>query len=177
MSAIRDADVPLRRLPLSHAQFRQLALDLLPQGRPLPFVAHGTSMMPFIRPADRLTLVAAEPEQLKIGDVVLAEGQEGRLVAHRIVAERFIGAERWFVTRGDGCLQQDLPIPTSRIVGKVESVFRGGKPIDFGAWPWRMAIGTWDKTWPLGPWLQNALRHGRRATIDGVRRFLALLWS
>lgn len=61
-----------------------------------------------------------------VGDVVLAVGAHGMLVAHRIVRRSATEVE----LRGDHCVRTDLPVPVRHILGTVVAV-RGKS----GMWP------------------------------------------
>ena len=87
--------------------------------------AHGTSMLPTIRPGDRiLVAVGRQPERL--GQVVIVE-RGGFDVAHRLVAGRpGAPAARW-VTKGDGETFPDAGNVPPFVVGVVLGVAgRGG---------------------------------------------------
>ena len=87
--------------------------------------AHGTSMLPTIRPGDRiLVAVGRQPERL--GQVVIVE-RGGHDVAHRLVAGRpGAPAARW-VTKGDGETFPDAGNVPPFVVGVVLGVAgRGG---------------------------------------------------
>lgn len=68
----------------SDESIMQEAIRLVSEGVSVTFPVNGRSMLPFIvGGVDSVVLV--KPENLKVGDVVLAQVEGGRYVVHRIV--------------------------------------------------------------------------------------------
>ena len=59
----------MRELGLDDDTFLDLSAEILRQGGSFQFRAHGSSMVPFIRDGDLLTVAPAEPTGLEIGDI------------------------------------------------------------------------------------------------------------
>jgi signal peptidase I len=148
---------------LSHAcdmwseerKFWTVLTDLLDAGRQVRFNPVGTSMGPFIRQGDAVTVRPCSPRDLTFGDIVLfAAGREMYRV-HRIVRSFRVEGRTSIITRGDACPDTDPPISPEDILGKVSAVSKGrwtldldkpcGKAINlawahFQRWPTSMAM-------------------------------------
>lgn len=59
--------------------------EKLKDGKPVTVMASGTSMIPYIRPHDLITIHPANPKELEVGDIVLAKVR-GRFYLHRLGA-------------------------------------------------------------------------------------------
>jgi hypothetical protein len=104
----------------------ELASDVLRTFGKLRFAATGWSMLPSLWPGETLAVERVDGDQVRIGDVVLV-GREGRLCAHRVVAEvGDLNNPRW-ITQGDALPLPDRPVSESELLGRVSYVIRGGK--------------------------------------------------
>lgn len=79
--------------------------------------ARGSSMIPIIRPGDRL-LVAIGSLPVRIGQVVIVQ-RDNRSVAHRIVGRRRNEALAPWITKGDAELLADAPFAVADVIGIV----------------------------------------------------------
>ena len=107
--------------------FEPALTAILDAGHMARFVARGDSMHPAIRDGEAV-YVERPAAPLRVGDVVLARAARG-LTAHRIVRLRKRGGSVEIVTRGDNCLRNDAPLTADRLVGRVVSVERDGRPM------------------------------------------------
>lgn len=96
--------------------------SLLSQGKRVKLRAKGNSMRPFIHGGED-TLVLAQRNPLRKGDVVLARIDGKRYVAHRIVEMR----QDRVTLMGDANLYETEECRLSDIFGTVESIIRNGK--------------------------------------------------
>lgn len=78
----------------------------------------GTSMLPELWPGDEVEVVAADPGQLRPGDVVLIE-REGRPFCHRLVRLDERDGELFLVTRGDSLDRNDPLVSSHALLGRV----------------------------------------------------------
>jgi hypothetical protein len=85
-------------------------------------VATGTSMLPTIRPGDRLLVSFRRPPE-RIGQVVVVERDSHR-VAHRIVAIRPDDPAGGWIMKGDAESFADAPFHAGDVVGVVVGVAR-----------------------------------------------------
>ena len=85
---------PMKKHKLDSLAFRALAYDLLRAGHSLRFQAQGRSMLPTIQDGDVLQVAPVQPQQLRRGDIVLVDLQQGgagKLRAHRLVSKDLVG--------------------------------------------------------------------------------------
>ncbi len=97
----------------------ELAIGHLRSGGSIRFVAQGTSMAPALWPGDVLT-VDGHRESLICGDIVMVH-RDGRVVVHRLIAQD----HGCWITRGDGMPENDQPVESQNVLGKVVRVQRG----------------------------------------------------
>lgn len=89
---------------------------ILDSGRDVVLMAKGNSMLPFIvGERDSVRLRKCGAESLGIGDIVLAEAQDGVYVLHRIIK---IDGEK-FILHGDGNLKKYECCTGEKILGRV----------------------------------------------------------
>jgi signal peptidase I len=112
---------------LSHAEFADLSTRILQRGTSLRFTAHGSSMSPFIRDGDVMTVEPVRVAALKVGDVVFYHTNSEMLVAHRVVGRHVEGDEIVLTMRGDSSLRYDEKVHADRVLGSVVNVERGKK--------------------------------------------------
>jgi signal peptidase I len=111
--------------------FGAVAMEILSSGRALRFRATGGSMHPSIRNLDVLVARPVEGSPMRLGEVVLYRGGEGRLVVHRVVGRAQNGES--FKVRGDAVKGPPSTVARSRVLARVVAVERGGKRIDLDA--------------------------------------------
>jgi Peptidase S24-like len=93
----------------------------------------GTSMAPAILPGDLVLVRRAGLDEISAGDVVLF-GRAGRFFVHRTVCLTTAtsangAAESRLITRGDRLQQDDPPVSSIEILGRVVSLVRNGREI------------------------------------------------
>jgi signal peptidase I len=87
---------------------------------------NGFSMVPALWPGDLLTVRNCCPYELAPNSLIVFQ-QDQQLIVHRLI--RRVGDQ--IVTRGDARRRLDKPVEAGQIVGRVESVMRNGRPVDF----------------------------------------------
>ena len=103
---------------------------LLTAGRPVDLEMAGTSMLPLIRPGDKITVAPIQPEKIRRGDVAVFI-RDRELIVHRIIRRCEHYGRWWFCQKGDNLLawswmtQQD-------ILAKVTAVAGNGRRIRMG---------------------------------------------
>jgi uncharacterized repeat protein (TIGR01451 family) len=112
------------------AQFLAVCRELLREGFAVRFTAQGQSMQPNILSDDQVVIAPASVQQIKAGQVVLAEGRDG-LRVHRMIQRLAEGSAA--ITRGDAGQANDEGMQT--ILGNVVAIERGGKQISADR-PW-----------------------------------------
>lgn len=106
---------------------------------PLQVVVTGTSMTPFLRSGDVVTVAPVAFAAVRLGDVVAVE-EHGRLCVHRVVCR---SAEH-LVTRGDAAARRDPPAPAEALRGRVVRAAREGREVRLGLGPerWLLALAS-----------------------------------
>jgi signal peptidase I len=92
----------------------------------------GSSMTPSILPGDVISIQRTQINEISSGEVILFS-QNGRLFAHRVIARAGNPNELRLIARGDRLRHNDPPVSSSELLGRVISVERGGRIIDFSA--------------------------------------------
>ena len=122
---------------LSGAALSAVAQEVLNKGHSFRFFARGSSMSPFIRDKDVVTLVPFNAASCAPGDVVaFVLPDSGRLVVHRVVEV----ARDCCRIRGDNTSEEDGVLQHALIIGTVARIERGGRPVRFGLGPERAVI-------------------------------------
>jgi hypothetical protein len=106
----------------------ELAAEVLRSFGTLRFAATGWSMLPSIWPGETLVVERVEPDQVRIGDMVLV-GREGRLCAHRVVGTAGDAQNPRWITQGDALRALDRPVAGNELLGRVRYVIRAGKRV------------------------------------------------
>jgi hypothetical protein len=160
----------MRALSLNGADLAELSAGVLGRGGAFRFRARGTSMVPFLRDGDMLTVEPVEATALRLGDVVLYRVAREQLAAHRLVARRADGEGVVWVARGDAATGPGELVRAERVLGRVVRVQRGKRTLDLERGGWRTAARLWVATAPLGPWLLGAGSRGKRLGVRFLHR-------
>ncbi len=119
---------------------------------PIWITVAGGSMRPLIRVnRDRVMLVSVEPEEIRVGDIVLFPGnfRTANYCLHRVYR---LDGDR-VQTFGDGLPKPDGWMPRSRILGRAKLIQRGKRTIDCDDPKWRKRAARWVKLWQIRPLL------------------------
>lgn len=114
-----------------------VTLDLLHHGNMVRFQAPGTSMSPFIRHHEMVTVKPCSDGDIRFGDIVLysGSGNGARQSFHpgneRKIVHRFLGkweddGELLLITKGDNNRLCDPPILPHQVLGKVMKIEKKG---------------------------------------------------
>lgn len=99
--------------------------EVIDSGGEFTFFPHGTSMMPLIRQGlDSVVLVMAE--DLKEGDAVFYQRDNGQFVLHRIVKIK----DGQYIMCGDNQYELEYGIERRHILAKVKAIKRDGYTVD-----------------------------------------------
>lgn len=139
----------MRELKLDDDAFASISAQILLQGDSFQFRARGSSMTPFIRDGDLLTISPVDAADLQVGDVVLYRTRRDRIVAHRIVGRRMEGGDLVLETRGDARLDSDSPVPADGILGRAVRLQRGDHVYRLDRGPWCLAGRLWVRFFPI----------------------------
>lgn len=122
---------------LSGEALTELLRAVLDRDLPFRFQAKGSSMSPFIKNGDVITVAPVTRSLLHVGDVVAFTSPESdKLVVHRIIGKQTDS----FLIQGDNISVADGVIPRARILGRVVKIEREGKSIVLGLVPGRRLI-------------------------------------
>lgn len=134
---------------------RELALGFLGQDTPFRFCARGSSMSPFVRDRDVITVAPLRGEAIRRGDIALFLHPDG----DRVVVHRVVGVEAGAcLIRGDSASAPDGLIPTRRVLGRVSTVERNGRRLRLGQGPEKYVIALLSRTGALAPLVRFASR-------------------
>ncbi len=118
----------------------------LQDGNSVWFTVTGSSMLPWIVGGrDRVEIILAEPEKLKIGDIVLFQVNPGKFVLHRIIRK----SKYEILTAGDGNLHLDGWTPNSTVIAKVRSIQRKERIIYCNSVLWACITCFWILSFPF----------------------------
>jgi len=115
-------------ISISSAALSELLQAVLAKGADFRFKARGTSMTPFIRNGDIITITSVK--KVEIGSIVaFSRPGTGQLVVHRVVAKR---KEEVYIM-GDGSSDHtDDWVPIKNIIGHLVRIERNGQDIHLG---------------------------------------------
>lgn len=92
--------------------------DLAAHGRTAEIPVCGTSMCPSLLHGDRVRLVPATGEEVRIGDVVVGMGETGPII-HRVVGWWRVRDSWRILTKGDAARWLDPPLHPGSVVARV----------------------------------------------------------
>ena len=124
-------------LSLTGPVFIELLQATLAKGVPFRFRAGGSSMHPFIKDGDLITVSPLGADSPGLGDVVaFVQRESEKLVVHRMIGSK---VNSYFM-KGDDTTGGDSPVPTANLLGLVTRVERGRKRVFIGLDPERVLI-------------------------------------
>lgn len=135
-------------LSVDNKEFLPFVVGLIEEGQPAAtIIARGNSMRPFIEDG-RDKLVFGKVDKVSVGDVILAEVEEGHFVCHRV--EKI---ENGIVTmRGDGNVPNKLSgagtevFPEGNVRAKLVQVVRKGKTYTLStSRAWKVYSAIWPR--------------------------------
>ncbi len=110
------------------ADFLTTAHSILSSGGLVSFPAKGFSMQPAIMDGDVLEAAPVAYPNLKKGDVLLYEDEEGKAVVHRLMGKA--GRGGMLTLKGDAMVSFDRPVPADRILARIVAIERAGRRIN-----------------------------------------------
>jgi hypothetical protein len=157
-------------LNLDGREFQTLAGEILSAGRGMRFQAAGESMRPFLCSGDVLTVAPLGNRPVQVGEIVLAQIAEGRLLAHRVVGVRRRAGMAQVRIQGDACAYADGWFDLKGILGRVVAVEHNGRKIQFDSAGQRLTAWLWVSLRPLAArlaWVPQAWRRRARQQLFG----------
>ncbi len=144
--------------------YQQLALELaqgsLTEAGLLRLRVSGESMVPALRPGDRVVIHPILVQDLQVGDL-LSFRQGPAVVTHRVVRS----SGRDFLTKGDNLRQPDAPVSPQEVLGRVVQVEQDGKVRSFSS---RTSLAANRALGVLGWWEVRLWQMGRRSRQSGA---------
>jgi len=117
-------DEKVELLRLDSRELKAVTDSVFHKGNAVTFKAGGSSMWPFIRDMDTVTLVSVDQVKFGLGDIVgFLHPASGNFLVHRIVTLRN-GAVQ---IKGDNCLFSDGWIEKDQITGVLSGISRHGR--------------------------------------------------
>lgn len=104
----------------------EMATELLRRAGQLRVRLAGSSMVPSMFSGDVLTIERTDPPEFKVDDVVVFS-RGGQPITHRVIRTRRDSNGIGWITRGDACSVEDLPIAETEVLGRVVVVERDGR--------------------------------------------------
>jgi signal peptidase I len=141
----------------------ELAAEVLRSFGALRFAATGWSMLPTIWPGETLVVESVDPEQVRIGDIVLI-GRDHRLCAHRVVRKAGDLENPQWITQGDAMAIPDPSVSQRELLGRVAYVMRDGNRTAV-----RSGLGVIDKL-AAGVVRRSYLAARALVYLNGIRR-------
>ncbi|MDD5174497.1 MAG: S26 family signal peptidase [Candidatus Omnitrophica bacterium] len=137
-----------KAISLSGNTLIELIRGCVENKRSFRFKVKGSSMTPFIKDEDIVTISPVISPSVRIGEAIaFLRPNCGKLVIHRVV-KRDGNA---YLVKGDGVPGTDGFIPRDRILGVVAKIERGGRKISFGAGHERVLIALLSRSGLLFP--------------------------
>lgn len=119
------------------AAARDLAWELSESGQRLKLEVISQSMLPILKPGDKIVVEKVGVESLEIGDVLVVL-RKGEFITHRLVGW---GSKECY-TKGDNARHFDPPVQFERILGKVIAIEREDKITDLQSRHWKLSNRT-----------------------------------
>jgi len=139
----------MHKLNLDHTHFAGLSEEVLGRGNSFTFKAKGSSMQPFIRHGDQLTVEPVVPSAVEAGDIVFCKLSHNRIIVHRIVGRQKSPDADYLLLRGDGLHQGTQYITNEQVLGRIVQVVREDTIINIDTNTYRLRVFFWVKTYPL----------------------------
>lgn len=144
-----QGDIPIRKVDTY--EYMKIVQELLAEGRDVPLVVTGNSMLPFLVHERDQILISRIDRPLKKGDMAFFRRKTGQYIMHRIYAikrERENGEENYYFI-GDAQTVIEGPIDRDQIFGVINVVYRKGKHLEKGSFWWFFFEHIWLHMIPL----------------------------
>jgi len=128
---------------LKGEDFSKLSSEILKGGNSIRFKAYGSSMVPWIKNGDMLTVQPISINEIRVGQVVFYASKSERPVVHRVLQIRLHESKTILVTRGDASPLSEDQIEATKVLGKVVRIHRGKKVIQLERNLWWRLVRKW----------------------------------
>lgn len=116
----------LQRTPALAAATNEIVGSKLESGAMIQFTIPTRSMLPSLKPGDRVFARGIRPDEPRIGDILLLRSDR-YFLAHRLIERRLVDRKLAFVTQGDYGTEPDGLWSAEQICGKIVTVQRDGR--------------------------------------------------
>ena len=132
-----DHEIPVRIV--DNQEYMKVVRSILEEGKEVPLVVTGNSMMPFLIDRRDQVLIKRIERPLKKGDIAFFQRENGQYIMHRIHFMRKDDrtGENQFYFIGDGQKNIEGPIKETQIFGVITGVLRKWKDLDEHTFTWR----------------------------------------
>lgn len=146
-----DHEIPVRIV--DNQEYMKVVRSILEEGKEVPLVVTGNSMMPFLIDRRDQVLIKRIERPLKKGDIAFFQRENGQYIMHRIHFMRKDDrtGENQFYFIGDGQKNIEGPIKETQIFGVINGVLRKGKYLDEHTFTWRFFKNIWRYVIPFRP--------------------------
>lgn len=146
-----DHEIPVRIV--DNQEYMKVVRSILEEGKEVPLVVTGNSMMPFLIDRRDQVLIKRIERPLKKGDIAFFQRENGQYIMHRIHFMRKDDrtGENQFYFIGDGQETIEGPIKEIQIFGVITGVLRKGKYLDEHTFTWRFFKNIWRYVIPFRP--------------------------
>ena len=138
----------MKKVEISDEIFMNNILQMLKEGHSVTMQAKGVSMRPFIE-YGRDSVILYSCEELKVGDIVLAEVEPKKHVLHRLIRKK----GDLLILMGDGNVKGVEKCKSEDVIGIAKFIIRDGKKIDCNSRKWRIYSRIWRFLRPLRRYL------------------------
>lgn len=148
------------------SQFPNISEEIIKNGNAIRFTVSGVSMGPFLKSDDVVEVEPVEVSDISPGSIIFYKHDNGRAIVHRVIRKRVNAEGVYLVTKGDAVRVFDLPISEKQVLGRVTSVERSGRTVDWTkfrmkAVGWALAYGH-----PFSYRILGKMRKARRYLRD-----------
>lgn len=136
-------DIPVRIV--DNQEYMKVVRSILEEGKEVPLVVTGNSMMPFLIDRRDQVLIKRVDRPLKKGDIAFFQRENGQYIMHRIHFMRKDNrtGESQFYFIGDGQKNIEGPIKENQVFGVITEVLRKGKRLDEHSFTWKFFKNIW----------------------------------
>lgn len=129
---------------LDTSEYVSMLRELAESGHEVSVPIRGGSMSPFLEDGRDTAYFSAPQRELRVGDIVFFQRENGAYILHRICRI----ADGGYYIVGDAQLNPEGPVPRESIFGLVTQVRRKGKTLSQGDFVWDFFAGFWLRKLP-----------------------------
>ena len=124
---------------ISFQEIFPLIEEKIAKGESFSFLAHGDSMLPFLKNGKDLVTLSPVTNKIKPGDVIFYRRENGMFVLHRVI-KTFDNGEMWLC--GDNQLYIERNIFPCQVIAILTGIERDGKKVSLSSFSYKLYL-TW----------------------------------